>query len=226
MKKANLVLAAILTLALFTSWVYAGGYSWIDKDGVRHSSDQPPSEYMKQKIKASQQADDELPPEVTRTLFNPRRKYVVPDINANQIPPAPDDEKKQPIKPLPKSKTLLKKDKTKVVPLPAQTVKPIPELPQEGRVSFYKNQLARLKELIKSQEELIVEDVRTIGLIETRINQIQIIQGSKSDRLKNELRQSEKSLEAAKIRLKSDVRELQVLKSNVNNYQLKLESAQ
>jgi hypothetical protein len=93
------------------------------------------------------------------------------------------------------------------------------------RISFYKNQLARLKELIKSQEKLIAEDVRTIGLIENRINQIKHTQGPKSDRLKNELRQSKKTLETAKNRLKSDVRELQLLQSHVKNYHVKLKSA-
>ena len=250
MKKANFVIAVIITLALNTSWAYAGRYSWIDKDGVRHSSDQPPSEYMKQKTKASQQADDELPPEVTQTLFNPKRKYVVPDINANQIPPAPDDEIKQTVKSPPeyeypetKQKTtsppkdkntiplkpkVIETHKKRAVPPPAQTLKPMPVSPKpvsKERISFYQNQLVRLKELIKSQEELIAEDVRTIGLIENRINQIKHTQGPKSDRLKNELKQSKKSLIAAKNRLKSDVRELQFLQSNVNNYQFKLKSA-
>ena len=275
-KKTNLVMTVIFTLALYSSWVYAGGYSWTDKDGVRHSSDLSPSEYMKQKKKASQQTDDELSPEVTQTLFNKKRKPVSPEpepeTGAKKAPIAPDDEnkqavqppskseyhqtkqkitpspkdrtpaKKQVVQPPSKSETPLKKDKStaplkpkevkthkkKAVLPPVQAVQPTPAPPQplsRKRISFYKNQIARLKELIKSQEKLIAEDVRTIGLIENRINQIKHTQGPKSDRLKNELRQSEKSLPAAKNRLKSDVRELQVLQSNVNNYQLKLKSA-
>jgi len=265
-KKTNLVITVIFTLVLYNSWVYAGGYSWTDKNGVRHSSDLSPSEYMEQQKKASQPTDDELSPEVTQTLFNKKRKPVSPEpeIGAKKAPIAPDDKNKQVIKPPPKSEypqtkqkitpppkdtipakkseTPLQKDestvplkpeavgthKKKPVPPPVQTVKPM-QAPQEPlsreRISFYKNQIARLKELIKSQEKLIAEDVRTIGLIESRINQIKHTQGPKSDRLKNELQQSEKSLPAAKNRLKSDVRELQVLQSNVNNYQRKLKSA-
>ena len=221
MKNVNLILAVIFTMALYTSCVYAGGYSWTDKNGVRHSSDLPPSEYMKQKQKenASLQGIDELPPEVTQTLLDKQGKHAAPEIDANKAPIVPDAENKQTVK----------TQKKKVVPSPAQTVKPtqvLPEPPPKKRIGFYKNQLARLKELIKSQEELIAEDVRTIGLIENRINQIKNIQAPKSDRLKNEFQQSEKSLLAAKNRLKADVRELQVLQSNANNYQLKLKSAQ
>ncbi len=247
MKNINLILAVIVTLVLYmyTPCVHAGAYSWTDKDGVRHSSDLPPSEYMKQKQKekASLQGVDELPPEVTQTLLDKKGKNTAPEIDANKAPIAPDAINKQTVKTQPKYEMPLNKEKSMappkpqavetqkkyVIPSPAQTVKPTPVLPEpltKERISFYKNQLAKLKELIKSQEELIAEDVRTIGLIENRINQIKSIQGPKSDRLKNEFQQSEKSLVAAKNRLKTDVRELQVLQSNVNNYQLKLKSAQ
>jgi len=237
MKNVNLILAVIVTLVLFiyTPCVYAGGYSWPDKDGVRHSPDLPPSEYMRQKQKekekASLQGVDELPPEVPQTLSDKQGKPSASKIDVNKAPIAPDAEM-----PLNKEKSTappkaqaVETQKKEVVPSPAQTVKPtqvLPEPSQKKRIGFYKNQLARLKELIKSQEELIAEDVRTIGLIENRINQIKNIQGPKSDRLKNEFQQSEKSLVAAKNRLKADVRELQVLQNNVNNYQLKLKSAQ
>jgi len=258
MKKINLILAIILTLALYSPFAYAGAYSWTDQNGVRHSSDVPPSEYMKQQKEVAQPNDDELPPEVTQTLFNKKGTPVVPATDAdkkapeykpsetkqNIIPPPGNQTpvKKQAVKSPPKDETTISKPKStippkpqavetqkkKAVPPPAPTVEPAPVLsqpPTKKRIRFYKNQVARLKELIKSQEELIAEDVRTIGLIENRINHIKAIQGPKSDRLKNELQQSEKSLEAAKSRLKTDVRELQGLQNNVRNYQLKLKPA-
>jgi len=243
MKTINFILAGIFALALCTPWGYAGVYSWTDKNGVRHSSDLSPSEYMKQKKEASPQVEEDLPPEVTQTLFDKKGKPAGPETDANTTQIAPEAKIDQTVKPPPKSETPSKIEKSaaplnpevvetqpkKVVPPPAPTPEPTPAVtkpPQKKPVSFYKNQLARLKELIKSQEELIAEDVRTIGLIENRIIHIKNIQGPKSDRLKNELQESKKSLQAAKNRLKSDVRELQVLQSNVNTCQLKLKSAQ
>jgi len=261
-KNVNLILATVFTLALYAPCASAGVYSWTDQNGVRHSSDVPPSEYMKQKKEATPPVDDELSPEVTQTLFNKKGKPAAPETDTNQTPPEyklpqtkpsitppPQKEtpgKKQAVKPPPKPETPLTEKSTaplkakvtetqikKPVPPPAPplnpTLKPAQVHPQpltRERIRFYRNQVARLKELIHSQEELVAENVRTIGLIENRMNQIKSIRGPKSDRLKDELLQSEKSLEAAKNRLKTDVRELQVLQNNLRNYQLKLKPAQ
>lgn len=242
MKLLRLIFVVVWATTFYAPWVSAGKYTWTDKDGVMHSSDMTPEEYREKRREASSQADEELSPEVSQTLFHDKKKTVAPEdiptfdtAPASEPSPMPQttapDAKAKP-SPTPKPPTHTKESavdssveaipKSKAV-RPVLTPTPAPSTPKPA--SFYRNQISRIKELIKSQEELIAEDVRIIGLIENRINQMKSIQGPQSERLKIQLREAEKDLEMAKKRLKQDVRELQVLKGNVTQYQYELKSA-
>lgn len=248
MKLLKSMFVVILLVAFYASWASAGKYTWTDKDGVKHSSDMTPEEYREKRRKASMQVDEELSPEVSRTLLHDKKKTVdpediptfenapasepspIPQTTASdaQAPPSPTPEPPKPSPQMKKSAVDTPPHAVETLPKqkaarPVLTPSPAPSTPKPA--SFYRNQISRIKELIKSQEELIAEDVRIIGLIEKRINQMKSIQGPQSERLKNQLREAQKDLEMAKKRLKQDARELQVLKGNVTQYQYKLKSA-